>query len=191
MSKLEERLTKAEMEANKKKVMAELKKVQRQGIDGLISFLLASDFFSAPASTMFHGNYEGGLAKHSYAVYEAFRQKNEDYHLGLSVDSLVLAAIGHDFDKIGKYEPNLLKSGALSEAKPYKVNTDFPFGHGENSVRVIEQFVHLTDTEALLIRWHMGMFDKEYETVEPKLKIVCPAITALQCADREATDYIA
>lgn len=191
MTNLEGKLTKAEMESTKEKIVAELKKVKREGINELVNFLLVSDFFSAPASTMFHGNYEGGLAKHSYAVYEAFRQKNEVYNLGLPVDTIILAAIGHDFDKIGKYEPNRLKSGALSEAKPYKVNTEFPYGHGENSVRVIEQFVHLTATEALLIRWHMGMFDKEYEAVEPKLKIVCPAITALQCADREASDYIA
>lgn len=184
------KLSKKEINRNKTKIVAELKKVQREGIDNLVDFLINSDFFTAPASTMFHGNYEGGLAQHSYYVYEAFREKNETYQLGLPVETIILTSIGHDFDKIGKYEPNILKKGQ-SSAKPFKVNTDFPYGHGENSVRTIEKFVELTETEALLIRWHMGMYDKEYETYEKKLKEFCPALTAFQCADREVSAYIA
>ena len=38
-----------------------LKTVNREGINELIEFLEKSDFFKAPASTRFHGSYEGGL----------------------------------------------------------------------------------------------------------------------------------
>ena len=47
-----------------------LRKVKREGIEELINFLEKSDFFKAPASTRFHGSYEGGLVEHSLKVYE-------------------------------------------------------------------------------------------------------------------------
>ena len=47
-------------------------KIKREGADKLLDFLLSSssDFFTAPASTRFHGNYEGGLLEHSLNVYD-------------------------------------------------------------------------------------------------------------------------
>ena len=38
-----------------------LRQVKREGIDELIDFIEKTDFFKAPASTRFHGDYEGGL----------------------------------------------------------------------------------------------------------------------------------
>ena len=38
-----------------------LKKVKREGINELIEFIEKTDFYKAPASTRFHGSYEGGL----------------------------------------------------------------------------------------------------------------------------------
>ena len=46
-----------------------LRSVKREGIDDLIRFIESTDFFTAPASTRFHGNYEGGLLEHSLNVY--------------------------------------------------------------------------------------------------------------------------
>lgn len=39
------------------------KYITREGADKLLEYLLSksSDFFTAPASTRFHGSYEGGL----------------------------------------------------------------------------------------------------------------------------------
>lgn len=39
--------------------------IKREGIDDLMAWLENSDFFSAPASTRFHGSETGGLCKHS------------------------------------------------------------------------------------------------------------------------------
>ena len=41
--------------------------IQRRGADRLLEWLDsdASDFFTAPSSTRFHGAYEGGLVEHS------------------------------------------------------------------------------------------------------------------------------
>ena len=48
-----------------------LKSTNREGMEKLIEFLeTKTDFFKAPASTRFHGNYEGGLLEHSMKVYE-------------------------------------------------------------------------------------------------------------------------
>ena len=45
-----------------------LKSTNREGIEKLINFLEKTDFFTAPASTRFHGSYEGGLVEHSLKV---------------------------------------------------------------------------------------------------------------------------
>ena len=52
-----------------------LKTVQRDGIDKLINYLEATDFYKAPASTRFHGNHECGLLEHSLNVYEMLKEK--------------------------------------------------------------------------------------------------------------------
>ena len=43
--------------------------IHREGIDNLMEFLYQSDFFKSPASTKYHGSYEGGLVEHSINVY--------------------------------------------------------------------------------------------------------------------------
>lgn len=46
-----------------------LSQVTRPGADKLLEWLKSTDFFTAPASTRFHGAYPGGLVKHSLNVY--------------------------------------------------------------------------------------------------------------------------
>ena len=52
-----------------------LRSTNRDGMEDVIGFLEKSDFFKAPASTRFHGNYEGGLLEHSMKVYEILKDK--------------------------------------------------------------------------------------------------------------------
>ena len=49
--------------------------INREGMDNLINFIEKTDFYTAPASTRFHGNYEGGLLEHSMKVYEILKYK--------------------------------------------------------------------------------------------------------------------
>ena len=46
--------------------------IKREGADKLLAFLTSDscDFFRAPASTRYHGSYEGGLLAHSLNVYD-------------------------------------------------------------------------------------------------------------------------
>ena len=46
---------------NKEKFIGLLMSTKRQGMEKLIEWLEKSDFFTAPASTRYHSNYEGGL----------------------------------------------------------------------------------------------------------------------------------
>ncbi len=43
--------------------------------------LVDMGFFTAPASTKYHGAYEGGLFDHSWAVYQRLKKLTEDNHL--------------------------------------------------------------------------------------------------------------
>ena len=54
-----------------------LRTVKREGMEDFIKFLESTDFFTAPASTRFHGDYEGGLVEHSMKVYEILKHKVE------------------------------------------------------------------------------------------------------------------
>ncbi|MFC1754537.1 metal-dependent phosphohydrolase [Thermoproteota archaeon] len=185
-------ITTGEMNANKKRTVKLLKATKRPGIDKLIKWLSSTDYFTAPASTRldYHGCHEGGLALHSLNVYDLFEARNREYGLGLQDDEVTLASICHDFCKIDQYIPNLLKSGKISSSKPYVVQDPYPFGHGEKSVLVVSKHIDLTVPEALLIRWHMGQFDAEWETYENKTAQACPAIYAFQHADHDASNYL-
>ena len=48
----------------------------------------------------------------------------------------------------------------------YAIDDQFPYGHGEKSVFLIERKMHLKIDEAMAIRWHMGEFgDKNSNSI--------------------------
>ena len=87
-------------------------KVQREGADKLLSYLCSDscDFFTAPASTRFHGAYEGGLCQHSLNVYDclvdimARPRMREMYGVSYPDESLAIAALLHDLCKVNFYK---------------------------------------------------------------------------------------
>jgi len=162
-----------------------LESIDREGVVTLRSWLEQSDYFTAPASTMFHGNRMGGLAKHSLAVYEAFWQKVESYGLPVSKDSAIIAGLLHDACKIDVYKTNVLKSGNSSAAKPYKMEDVFPVGHGEKSVMVVQKYFPLTAQESVLMRWHMGHNDPAWKDYQEKVEKLFPEVILFQHADKE------
>lgn len=185
-------LTKKQVAGNRDRIISLLEETGRPGIDDLVDWLTNTDFFQAPASTRldYHGCHEGGLAQHALNAYDAFEAKAARYSLGLEPAERTIASICHDFCKINIYVPNVLKSGSISESKPYVVKDGFPFGHGEKSVVLVSRHIDLTVNEALLIRWHMGSFDAEWENYQEKVARVCPAIYAFHHADQESSKYM-
>lgn len=131
-------------------------------------WLIKNGFFTAPASTKFHGAYEGGLFDHCYAVTKALEDLT--YRLDLSwwrPESPFLVGMFHDLCKIDQYEHPA--KGLTMDGKPiydtskwiYRENPKLK-GHGDKSIMLLSMFTFLTEEEVMCIRYHMGAFtDKE------------------------------
>ena len=141
--------------------------IKREGASNLLSYLEKSDFFTAPASTKFHSNFEGGLVKHSVLVYERFLNKlkneyGENYNQVISNESIAIIGLLHDICKVDYYKldyRNVKEDGNWVLKPYYTVEDSLPYGHGEKSVYIISSFMKLTREEAMAINWHMGAFD--------------------------------
>ena len=139
--------------------------ITREGADKLLEFLLTSDFFTAPASTRFHGSYEGGLVEHSINVYECLAdylarpRAREVYGLDYSAETVAIAALLHDLCKVNCYIKGTRnvkdKSGTWKSVPTYEFEDKLPYGHGEKSVYIISGFMRLSREEAFAIRYHL------------------------------------
>lgn len=174
-------------------------KIDRPGIDKLLEFIRKSDFYTAPASTKFHGSYEGGLLEHSMNVYSCLKLK---FELGglwnlekmlYTEENLIVSALLHDICKTYYYITELRNSkneqGQWVKVPFYTVDDKIPYGHGCKSVMMIEEFIKLQPCERYAIRWHMGAYDLtqgEQYTLGKAIEIH-PLCLALQQADMEAT----
>jgi hypothetical protein len=78
----------------------------RDGIEKVVSWLMESDFFTAPASRKHHAAYPGGLRDHSVTVFEFFLQKIGQFDLKVPPESAIIAGVLHDVCKIGLYKPD-------------------------------------------------------------------------------------
>lgn len=175
------------------------KNIQRPGAQEMLAYLESTDFFSAPASTRFHGNYEGGLCEHSIHVYQCLhdymqRARVRDvYGLRASEDTMATIALLHDVCKANVYTEttrNVKKDGQWIQVPYYEFNDELPYGHGEKSVYIISKYMHLTDEEAFAIRYHMGFSGNELANNVGKAFELYPLAFALSTADMEATYFI-
>ena len=133
--------------------------ITRPGADKLLAFLEKRDFFLAPASTRFHLACRGGLLEHSLNVGRLMLRYSDE-----APESLAICGLLHDLCKTNYYKESTrnVKNEATGqwEKQPFfQVEDSFPYGHGEKSVYMIEQFFRLRAPEAMAIRWHMGGFD--------------------------------
>ena len=85
--------------------------IHRDGADKLLEYLMSerSDFFTAPASTKFHGDYDMGLVTHSVNVYHCLKDYLararclSEYNMNYSDETIALVALLHDVCKIKCY----------------------------------------------------------------------------------------
>ncbi len=175
--------------------------VKREGADKIIDYLVnKSDFFTAPASTRFHGAFDGGLALHSLNVYDCLkdyleRQRvKEQYKLAYSDESIVICSLLHDICKANVYvrgTRNVKNDQGVWETVPtYFFEDKLPYGHGEKSVYMITGFMRLTREEAFAIRYHMGFSGNEDSNNVGKAFEMFPLAFALSTADMEATYFV-
>ena len=136
--------------------------VSRPGADKLLDWLATTDFFRAPASTRFHGACEAGLVMHSLNVYHALMDRF--FEEGDNPESMAICGLLHDLCKANYYKAGTRNvkneaTGQWEKVPTFMVEDQFPYGHGEKSVYLIERFIRLKPAEAVAIRWHMGGFD--------------------------------
>lgn len=174
-------------------------KITREGADKLLDYLTSDkcDFFTAPASTRYHGAYEGGLLEHSLNVYECLCQivprLHEKYGFEFSEESLAVAALLHDLCKVNFYKAemrNVKKNGVWESVPYFTIEDNLPYGHGEKSVYIISGYMRLSRDEAFAIRYHMGFSGPEDPGNVGKAFELFPLALALSWADMEASYYM-
>jgi hypothetical protein len=175
-----------------------LKTVERNNIDNLIKWIENTDYFTAPASTRFHGAVNGGLSKHSYNVYQcisSLQQTKEFNNFKFKDDSIIIVSLLHDVCKINFYKESTRNvkneiTGQWEKQPFYIIEDSEPYGHGEKSVMIIERYIKLTDEEKYSIRWHMGGFDESVKGGSYSIGLAYekyPMALALHLADMMST----
>ena len=180
----------------KQKFLELLRSTNREGTKQLISFLEKTDFYTAPASTKFHGAYEGGLLEHSMKVYEILKQKAENNIMDFKFapDTLIIVALLHDICKVNFYKVDYRNAknalGEWEKVPYYTVDDTIPYGHGEKSVMMLTEYIKLTSEEKYAIRWHMGFSEpkENYTALGGALKKY-PLALLLNEADLETTYF--
>ena len=181
------------VEANKKEIISILETVKRPGIDKLIEWLCKHDYFTAPASTMYHSNYEGGLAQHSLNVYRVLKDKVKAYGFDVSDESIAICGLLHDLCKVNFYKISTKNkknetTGKWEQVPFYKVDDQVPLGHGEKSIIILNSFIKLTIDEMYAIRAHMGGYEpKENWNTVSGCWNKCKWAVLLHSADLEAS----
>ncbi len=177
-------------------------KIKREGADNLLNFLLsdACDFFTAPASTRYHGAYEGGLLEHSLNVYDCLvdimsrPRIKEQYGIECSDESIAIAALLHDLCKINFYKVSFRNAknaeGRWESVPFYTIEDSLPYGHGEKSVYIASGYMRLTRDEAFAIRYHMGFSGNEDPGNVGRALEMFPLAFFLNCADSEAAYFV-
>lgn len=137
--------------------------------DDMMDYLWDNGFFTAPASTKYHGNHEGGLLEHSDMVTRFLVVLTKDNHLTwMNPRSPYIVGMFHDLCKIDQYRhpaSDLVVDGVLlPDPSKWEYNPDTLLkGHGDKSVMLLSQFYTLTEEEIMCIRYHMGAFTDKSE----------------------------
>ncbi len=174
--------------------------IHREGALQFLDYLQSpnSDFFTAPASTRFHGDYSGGLVEHSLNVYYCLKdylnrnRVKEEYGLTYTDETIALVSLLHDVCKINVYKTstrNKKINGEWKQVPFYEFDDQIPYGHGEKSVYMITPFIKLTREEAFAIRYHMGFSGSDPVNNVGKSFEMFPLAFALSTADMEATYF--
>lgn len=158
--------------------MTELERVQlleAAGLDKIISkdfktYLIANGFFHSPASTKFHGAYEGGLFDHSLMVMNTLVDLSAKNGLKWQrAESPFVVGMFHDLCKIDQYRHPISgtiydggKECPVYDEQAWEYNPDTTLkGHGDKSVILLSRHMTMTEEESLCILFHMGAFTEQ------------------------------
>lgn len=194
----------------KNRFIATVKKyIQRDGIDDLLAWLETTDFYTSPASTRFHGAYEGGLVEHSLMVFNELLFLTETYNgvntntiprwstpdgandIHYTIETLAIVSLFHDLCKVQNYATEMrnVKENDKWVQKPYYTHKELlPFGgHGSKSMYLVMKYMKLTEEEAIAIVNHMGAWDNSTYGNPSNSYEAYPLAWLLHVADESAT----
>ncbi|MCH5188132.1 MAG: phosphohydrolase [Oscillospiraceae bacterium] len=145
-------------------------------------------YLSAPASTRYHLNHEGGLLEHSVNVCEALLKLRLALSPGISEESCVVVALLHDLGKAGvPGKPLYLPNTPTQKQKEYGIAAPFRMSDRltymsvpVRSLYLIGPRFPLTEDEAQAIVYHDGQYVDDNHSVAAKEK---PLLLLLHYAD--------
>ena len=159
-------------------------------MDRLVSFQQSGEyldnmgFFEAPASTKYHGNYEGGLFEHSVIVTQELVNLTKKLDLKWErPQSPFIIGMLHDLCKIDNY--------TKKEDGSYDYNKDKIFtGHGSLSVARAGELFKLTEEEKACIFHHMGAYENDMWNEYDKAIKKYPNVLYTHTADMIASKIV-
>lgn len=188
------------MESNKEKFINLYKQyIKRDGAAQLLEWIEGTNFFTAPASSVYHLAKDGGLCEHSINVFNRLNKLLKDEYgdnyaeLFNGMETIAIVSLLHDLCKADYYAKELRnvkdQNGNWIQVPYYKVKERFHFGHGAKSVYIIQNFMQIDLDEASAIRYHMAGFETP-GAIEPNVTEVFndyPLALYTHLADMEAT----
>jgi len=197
------------IEQNKTRFLELVNEIERDGFakESMMEMLERSDFFTAPASTKYHGCYPGGLCEHCLDVYKNLKKLLKDFpQYYYDENTIKLVSLFHDIAKIGLYKTDIRNKKVYHESgskvdnlgrydwvseEVYSIDTDnkFVFGnHEQTSEFLLRQYVPLSIEESVAILHHHGGLNWDSTQVNlSEIYIKYPISLLLHTADMFAT----
>ena len=168
-----------------------------------------TDFWTAPASTKFHGNFKGGLSLHTLMVIKQsleFAKPVLDNYFAcptgdaytITAKDIFVSALVHDFCKTGFYGVEYRNtkdiSGNWVKQPYYKTRSENRnLGHGNESVLMMLKIMpSMIDNRMVMeaVSRHMGFSDlSDSETYNYSNFLQNPLVILLQLADQTAAQW--
>lgn len=166
--------------------------LQLEGGQDLYNYMATYGFFTAPATLKYHGCYEGGLAVHTWDVYNYLVRLNDIWGTKYSEQTLAKVALSHQLAKTDFYEQymkNVKVNGQWVQEPAYKVkeNRYLAGDMGFTSYMLASRFLSFTDEEIIAICNYLYLSDMDGHVGLPDLLKKYPLISLLYIAYTFAT----
>ena len=172
-------------EANMDKYCKLVERFPSLNNDAVLTYLREADYFTAPSSLKFHGDWIGGNFDHSMKVTELLLEYTVSENLKWSrEESPYIVGLFHDMCKCDqrKFE---MKDGEVVIVSANAIDRR----HSERSIELVEKnIISMTVEEKLCIYYHMGEYggDAEYQLLMKEMISKNPNILFTQLADSTA-----
>lgn len=160
---------------------------RRKDFDAFIKMLEEETIWlTAPASTRFHLNREGGLLEHSVGVAETLLKFRQALAPEISEESCVIVGLLHDTGKIGMPgKPRYLKNTDQWQIKnrniTYTINPkEVVMNLATRSLYLLAKYIPLSDSEVQAILYHDGLYVEGNKEIAHKEE---PLTLLIQWAD--------